>query len=116
MTQNDDKIPRRLRDDAARLRELDTLAQDMRDVLKEMIALARTGADIKPADLIKKIADMHAAHLKVVQQEDVLHAKLGLKEEDALDYDAIRAEIGRKLDRIRASLDPDDISGGADGL
>ncbi|WP_333713735.1 hypothetical protein [Yoonia sp.] len=102
-------------DEEARLRELRVLTGDMRVLLQDMVQAARDDpAAVKPADLIRKLGELHSAHLKVLEKEEAFHARLGKDGGEPIDYDAIRASIGRKLDRIRAARDAEGVSGGAD--
>jgi hypothetical protein len=102
-------------DDEARIVEIRALTADMRVLLQQMIAAARVDPrTVKPADLLKTLGELHSAHLKVLEKEEAFHAGLAKRGAAAIDYDAMRAEIGRKLDRIRAARDAEGVSGGAD--
>ena len=102
-------------DEEARIMEIRALTADMRVLLQEMIAAARVDPKtVKPADLLKTLVDLHSAHLKVLEKEEAFHAGLAKHGAAAIDYDAIRAEIGRKLDRIRAARGAEGVSGRAD--
>ena len=102
-------------DAAVRLDEIRRLTDDIKNLLRDRIADWRDQADLNPAEINKRIGDLHSAHLKLVEQERIFHAKLGLDtEKDAIDFDAIRADIGRALDRIRAKRGAGGVSGGTD--
>ncbi|SFS07935.1 hypothetical protein SAMN05444714_0976 [Yoonia litorea] len=95
-----------------RLAEINKLFHAIRQTLEEMLEQLRAGEGTKPADVLKKIGELQTAHIKVLEQEKAYHDSLGQKDgPEALDFDAIRAEIGRRLDRIRAVQDADDVSG-----
>jgi len=101
--------------DDGRVAEINALTAEIRVLLQEMVKQAREDpAGARPAELLKKIGELHSAHLKVVEKEEAFHAKLARDGADAIDYDRIRAEIGRKLDRIRAARGAEGLSGGAD--
>ena len=88
---------------AERLAEIEELFERLRLRLDQAIDAIGEPTSETPATTLKKLDDLQAAHLKVLAAEDVFHAKLGQDNDaNAIDYDAIRAEIGRKLDRIRA--------------
>ena len=93
-----------VQDAARRLEEIRQLSDDLKDVLRARIIQMRDERDLSPTEITKKLGELHSAHLKLIQQEEIFHAKLGRpQEQDALDYDVLRAEIGRMLDRIRAT-------------
>ena len=90
---------------AKRLAEIDTLYEEIRSTLEQMRASMKESSDFKPKDLLNKLSELQSAHLKVLAAEDSYHDKIGKNpDEDAIDFDAIRAEIGRQLDRVRESL------------
>ncbi len=97
---------------AARLEEITALTEDIRQTLTQMRKDLHDADGPKPKDLLTKLNELHAAHLKVLAAEDVFYAKIGkIGHEEPVDLDAIRADIGRQLDRIRASLVAAGLSG-----
>ncbi len=90
---------------ADRLAEIDNLSRDIRARLAEMTADLK---DVSAPDLkaiSNKLDLLHAAHLKVLAAEDAFHAKIRTDPDaDAIDYDAVRADVGCRLDRLRKSL------------
>ncbi len=97
---------------AERLAEIDELSRRIRKNLAEMLADADCAPGPTPKELQNKLNELHAAHLKVLAAEDAFHAKIGKNpDDDAVDFEAMRIDIGRQLDRIRASL----VSGGFSG-
>lgn len=94
---------------AERLAEIEQLFQRLRLRLDQAIEAIGEPTSDTPATTLKKLDDLQAAHLKVLTAEDAFHAKLGQDDANAIDYDAIRAEIGRKLDRIRAILAAEEV-------
>ncbi len=99
--------------DAARLEEIRQLTDDIKRLMRDRIAGWRTQAELSGPEITKRVGELHSAHLKLVEQERIFHAKLGRDiEKDAIDYDAVRAEIGRALDRIRARRGAGGVSGG----
>lgn len=100
---------------ADRLAEITRLSEGIRRTLSQMAEALDEKAGVSPKDVLNKLNELHAVHLKVLAAEDAFHAKLGkTADHDAIDFDAIRAEIGGQLDRIRASLVASGISGAAE--
>ena len=90
---------------AERLAEIDNLSGQIREGLKAMIANVDETSTEMPKVILDKLNLLHAAHLRVVVAEDKFHDALGEDPDaDAIDYDAIRSEVGCRLDRIRQSL------------
>ena len=100
---------------AERLAEIDALSRSLRQILANMIADIEVGGQTTVAETIKKLNELQAAHLKVLAAEDTFHAKIGTDPDAAaIDYDAVRLELGCRLDRLRASLLAEAVSGDAD--
>jgi hypothetical protein len=100
---------------ADRLAEITHLSEGIRRTLSEMADALDQRPGATPKDVLNKLNELHAVHLKVLAAEDAFHAKLGkTADHDAIDFDAIRAEIGGQLDRIRASLVASGISGASE--
>ncbi|KQB98272.1 hypothetical protein AL073_05175 [Loktanella sp. 1ANDIMAR09] len=101
---------------AERLAEVDAVSQYIRDRLREMADDLKTVTYGNLNDINKQLDLLHAAHLRVLIAEDKFHDKLGTDSDaDAIDYDAIRDEIGRQLDRLRNALIAKGVLGDADG-
>lgn len=93
----------------ARLAEIDALSRRIRRALTDMMDTLEAEDDVSalPKAILTKLNELHAAHLRVLAAEDMFHDKIGKEQDpdaDAPDYDAIGAEIGRQLDRIRQTL------------
>lgn len=100
---------------AARLAEIDALSRHIRKNLSDMLAEVDGGHSPNLKELQNKLNELHAAHLKVLAAEDAFHARLGkTTDENAVDFDAVRTEIGRRLDRLRESRAAGGFSGDAD--
>ncbi|MEM8536390.1 MAG: hypothetical protein AAGF56_00870 [Pseudomonadota bacterium] len=86
-----------------RLAEVDRLSERIRHALDEIITqMEQDRACDAPVALLKKLNELHTAHLQVIVAEERFHDKLGQDPDaDAPDYDAIRADVGCKLDRLR---------------
>ncbi len=80
------------------------------DLMAERI---KTGDDIPATELTRSFTALGQARTRLINEvkeheKRVLRAE-GLDPEAALDLDAIRFEIGRRLDRIRAALDEEAV-------
>ncbi len=90
---------------AERLAEIDKLSRRISARLSEMIDDLTDGTDPTAKEIASKLDQLHAAHLKVLTAEDAFHAKIGKDpDEGAVDYDAVRIEVGSRLNRLRDSL------------
>lgn len=99
---------------AQRLAEINDLSEDIRLTLQKMAAEMKDPDGTVPPKLVDKLNLIHAIHFKVIAAEDAFHAKTGRADKDATDFDAIRIELGRQLDRIRFRVLAGEISGAAD--
>jgi hypothetical protein len=97
------------------LAKIDRLSRSIGDTLEEMIADIDAIPGKLPKAILDKLNILHAAHLQVVKAEGAFHDKIGKDpDEDAVDYDAIRSEVGCRLDRLRDSLKAEGIPCDAD--
>lgn len=100
---------------ADRVAEIDAVSAYIRERLKQMAADLKQVTSANLNELNKQLDLLHAAHLRVVVAEDKFHDKLGTDPDaDAIDYDAIRDDIGRQLDRLRDALIAEGVLGDAD--
>jgi hypothetical protein len=101
---------------ASRVVKIDAVSQYIRGRLIEMAADLKQVTSANLNELTKQLDLLHAAHLRVVIAEDKFHDKLGTDPDaDAIDYDAIRDDIGRQLDRLRDAIIAEGVSGDVDG-
>jgi multidrug efflux pump subunit AcrA (membrane-fusion protein) len=109
---------RRLQDQCdaqARIAEITRLFGVVRHKLEEMID--DLGADdLKhQTSIIAKLNELHTAHLSVLAAEEAHDAQAGKPNAGQdIDLDALRAEIGSQLDRLRAAITSDSVSDGAE--
>lgn len=90
---------------AERLAEVDGLSRSIRQLLEQMIAAFKNGENVSTKEVLNKLSELQAAHLKVISAEDTFHAKTGTDPDaDATDYAAVAIDVGCRLDRIRKSL------------
>lgn len=93
------------------------------DLFSEMNMLMHRWLDeVGPADLAQgkkmlgKLSDMQTTHLMVLRAEEAFYEKFSdTTASDTVDYERIRAELGRALDRIRDAERPDRLSEPTDG-
>lgn len=90
-------------DPGKRIEEMKLLFRGVNSGLSAQIAALRGKLTVKDAAALKiKIAELESTHMSLVRAEEAFHEKT--KHDVANsgpDYDAIREEIGRALDRIR---------------
>lgn len=80
------------------------------DVMAERV---RSGDDVSPIELTKACTALSQARTRLINEvkehdKRALRAE-GCDREAPLDLEAVRFEIGRRLDRIRAALDEEDV-------
>ena len=104
MKEPDENEQRSIKLASERVAEVDRLMLSVRKTLEEMIAALQAGKTTDAKAILSKVKEFQAVHLQLIASEDSYHAKLGVDpDEDAIDYDELRREIGRRLDRIRES-------------
>ena len=99
------------------LEQSETALQDVLAAFEVMANRLRGGEDVAHGDISKAriaLAATRAALINEVNKHErqVLYSE-GLIAEAPLDFDAMRAEIGRHLDRLRDAELAGDVSGGA---
>lgn len=118
MKEENDTLRDSMRLAAARIASIDELTEDILQTLADLLEALRDADDksgAKPRDLLTKLNELHAVHLRVLAAEESFNAKFGkASDEDSVDFEAVRFEIGRQLDRIRASLIAASLSGGVE--
>lgn len=93
-------------DEAVRVAELDALYQRAKATLAHMMDALGTADGDTPKAVVAKLNELESTHLKLLKAEEAFGAKQNERDgTTALDFDALRSEIGRKLDRIRQSLE-----------
>lgn len=91
-----------------RIAELARMFTHAREKLEQMIHEVGLSGPHDPEDMIAKLTELQAVHLRVVAAEEAFHANQdAAKPGEELNLDDVRAEIGRQLDRLRRSLDSD---------
>tara|TARA_R110002051_G_scaffold14460_3_gene46821 strand:- start:11066 stop:11356 length:291 start_codon:yes stop_codon:yes gene_type:complete len=91
---------------ADRVVRIDRLFTSICDTLDEMMAQFGTSKGCPPKDFNFKLSELQSAHVSLNKAQEVFYEKFaGATLEDNTNFDDIRDDIGRKLDRIRAALD-----------
>ena len=86
----------------ARVKDIQTLFDGIKKMLKTQIALREEADQIPAKAMVMKLSDLQNAHTMLIKAEEAYHAKFANGEDDTvIDYDALRIELGRRLDRIR---------------
>ncbi|WP_242494075.1 hypothetical protein [Salipiger sp. IMCC34102] len=85
----------------ARQREILALFQTIKRTLAKQILAFEAGDGGTPKALVAKLGELSAAHLALLKAEDAFCEKFCEDDTRVPDYEALRAQIGRKLDRIR---------------
>ncbi|WP_237331940.1 hypothetical protein [Yoonia vestfoldensis] len=98
-------------DAQARVTEITTLFARIRGVLDHSLRIADDLAEDTPRILITRMDQLIAAHLKVLTAEEAFNAAQNANPGDIDQLDSIRDDLGRRLDRLRASLGATGVSG-----
>lgn len=89
-----------------RVARLDRLFTSISNKLDEMMVQFGTSKGGPPKDFNIKLSELQSVHASLNKAYEVFHEKFaGTSPDDNTNFDAIRDDIGRKLDRIRAALD-----------
>ena len=103
-------------DAAARIAELKRLYHSIRatlDVQLQEMGLATTST---PKTVLAKLNELQTAHLRVLAAEEAFEAQQpNVEISDDTDFDALRYEIGSKLDRLRRSILATELSDRLEG-
>ena len=89
----------------ARRIEIEELFEQMKARVRQMIKDMATPAGEPPKKVLAKLDELQTAHLKALAAEQAALAHLEEGQDfEEINYDALRSDIGREIDRIRASL------------
>lgn len=107
-------------DALARRDEILALYTTMKRSLMKQILDLGSGEHGSSKALVAKIGELSAIHLILLKSEDAFREKFCEDDQSVPDFDALRAEIGRKLDRIRdarrsGALFEEPVATGTDG-
>lgn len=94
-----------------RIAQLSNLFSEIHDTIEVLRAEARRDNMADWVKIISKLSEMQTLHVKLLTAEESFHDKFNQHADmDTIDYDRIRHDIGRALDRIRAASRTDDVS------
>lgn len=88
----------------ARVAEITTLFARIRALLDHSLRITDDLTEDTPRTIITRMDQLIAAHLKVLTAEEAFNAAQTANPADSADLDSIRDELGRRFDRLRASL------------
>lgn len=101
------------------LAEAEAHYEDALEAVRALKARLAEGAEPPSAEISRIAQDYRRATQTLFDErkrlDDQRKREAGVVHDYALDLDAARAEIGRKLDRLRAARGSAGVSGGADG-
>lgn len=111
MTELNEPEPDGSRDAQMRVTEITRLFHTVQLTLDQMIeALDPHNLD-KPTVVIAKLNELTAAHLRIFAAEEAFDAQQCESDKvDTVDFEALRLEIGGRLDRLRAVILSDKLS------
>ncbi len=109
------KKPRLSEKQAARQRiaVLEDQFRSVSDVLTTLTATIDHPDSHPPKALMTKLMELQSIHFAVIKAHEAFHEKYD-PTDSGVDYDKIRDDIGRQLDRIRTVLETKGIFGGPD--
>ena len=88
----------------ARLRDIAGFYRLLKTTFLGQIKQIGAVSDATPKALVVKLGELQSTHVMLMKAEEAFCEKFGQGDDETiLDYDAIRAEIGSQLDRIRTA-------------
>ncbi|MEL6641627.1 MAG: hypothetical protein AAFP98_09990 [Pseudomonadota bacterium] len=89
-----------------RLTQISALFEDMKALMDLWLTEPGPADKTTSTKMLAKMGEMQTAHLMMLRAEEAFYDQFSERAvEEAIDYDAIRDDIGRRLDRIRATKD-----------
>lgn len=99
-----------------RIAQLSKLFAEISATIEGLRAVACEGTISDWHKVTQKLSELQTVHVKILTAEEAFHDKYSPSgDTDVIDYDVIRHDIGRALDRIRATSNANDVSGGPEG-
>ena len=96
-----------------RIAEISRMFVTMRDALQRRLLTLRDPESDVPEAFIIQLNELKAVHLRMLASEEAFHDDQGQTgSRDQVDLSEIRAEIGGRLDRLRATILTDRLSAG----
>ena len=94
------------RNPTKRVSEILRLFASVRRKLEQAVAEIGAPQSSTPKAIISKLSELQTAHISALKAEEAFHdAFASQSQADSIDFDAIRDDLGRRLDRIRAAVD-----------
>lgn len=94
-----------------KLDEVIEMFDSVTETLAELVHDMQSGKPVPPRQIRAQIADLQSAYFSIKKAEEAFHDKTGnVQREGDIDFDAIRSEIGRRLDKLRAARDVGGLS------
>ncbi len=95
-----------------RLLEMESVFLSARRLVGDLIAAVEAGEAEALRDLPASLSTLHKLYISVTEAEVRFNDKFGRsQDQDAIDFDAIRDQIGSRLDRLRDAGTTSDVSG-----
>ncbi len=95
---------------AKRVAEIEVLFGSIKDILVATMERLDRPTPEMPPKMISKLSELQTAHLALIKAEEAFYEKIRKEgATDDTDFEGIRVEIGRQLDRIRDTLTTTDI-------
>jgi len=87
-----------------RVNDIKNVFKSIRDLLKLQIEILGPPDKLTPKPILTKLAELQTAQITLVKAEEAFYDKIRKDTSGTdRDFDAIRDQIGRALDRIRAA-------------
>lgn len=96
-----------------KLDEVIEMFDSVTETLAELVQDMQSGKTVPAKQVRAHMADLQSAYFSIKKAEEAFHDKTGNVQRDGdIDFEAVRDEIGRKLDKLRAARDAEGISQG----
>ena len=94
-----------------RVAEIVRLYERIRDMLDAALTQFGTPDSMTPKAVMSKLAELQSVHLTILKAEEAFHEKCKTTDgQPDIDFDAVRDDIGRQLDRLRCALEAEEVS------
>ena len=94
-----------------KLDEVIEMFDSVTETLAELVHDMQSGKPVPPRQIRAQIADLQSAYFSIKKAEEAFHDKTGnVQREGDIAFEAIRTEIGRRLDKPRAARDAERLS------
>ena len=98
-----------------RVTDIAKLFAEIRECIVVWRAEARAATKTEMQTIFSKLGELQSMHVRLLHAEEAFNEKFNRSADaDTVDYDTIRHDLGCALDRIRAALDAEKLSGQPD--